>query len=286
MTVTKSPLIKAILLLLIAMFSIQYGASIAKGLFPIAGAAGTTALRVGFSAVILIIVTRLWKQKIPLSALPSLAVYGVSLGLMNLLFYFALERIPLGIAVALEFTGPLAVAILATKRWIDGMWAVLAAVGIYLILPQESSSQPLDLIGVALALGAGLFWGFYIIFGKRASAKVESHQASAVGMVFAALATVPVGIYLNSEQIFQTALIPFAIMIAILSSALPYSLEMRALKNMPTKTFGILMSLEPAIATLMGFLFLKEYLNITQWIAIACIMVASAGTTFTAKSAE
>lgn len=280
-----SSLYKSIGLILIAMLSIQFGASVAKGLFPVAGPAGTTALRVFISALILVLVMRPWKEKFSAKRMKSLAAYGVSLGAMNLLFYFALERIPLGIAVALEFTGPLAVALFASKRALDLCWAVLAGLGIYLVLPTSEVSQALDLTGVALALAAGAFWGLYIIFGKRVgNAEGSSSANAAVGMCFAALVTFPVGLFTNFDQVINPSLWPMGIAIAILSSALPYSLEMKAMRDMPAKTFGILMSLEPVIATVIGILFLQETLAPVQWMAIVCIVIASAGSTATAGS--
>lgn len=275
----RRPLLSSILLILTAMFSIQYGASVAKQLFPLAGAAGTTALRVSISALILLVLAKVWKHKISWRSLPMIAAYGASLGSMNLLFYFALERIPLGIVVALEFTGPLAVALLSSKRVLDLVWAFLAAIGIYLILPLSSSSSNLDVMGVVLALGAGLFWGLYIVFGKSAAKSGDSLQVTAWGMVFAAMVTAPFGIFLNGSQIADMSLLPMGVLVAILSSALPYSLEMKAMRHIPTKTFGILMSLEPVVATLTGFLFLRESLSLPQWAAIVCVMLASAGST-------
>lgn len=269
--------------ILVAMFSIQFGASVAKQLFPLAGAAGTTALRVTIAAVILSVTAKIWKHNISWHNLPAIAGYGISLGSMNLLFYFALERIPLGIAVALEFTGPLAVALLASKKAWDILWVLLAGLGIYLILPSTSSSTSLDVVGIGLALGAGVFWGLYIVFGKSAAKHGSSLQVTTWGMWFAALVTLPAGIYFNGAQIQDISLLPMGIAIAILSSALPYSLEMKAMRNMPAKTFGVLMSMEPAIATLVGILVLKETLSFTQGIAIACVMVASAGSTATAR---
>lgn len=272
-----------VVLILVAMVSIQYGASLAKGIFPLAGAAGTTALRVGISALILIVSTKLWRFRPSLPQLKVLAVYGASLGAMNLLFYFSLELIPLGIAVAVEFTGPLAVALISSRRLIDLLWAFLAALGIYLILPIDETAV-IRLSGVLLALAAGMFWALYIVFGKRVSGVVPTPQATAWGMIFASFVTIPIGFFLNGSQMADSSLIPAAIAIAILSSALPYSLEMKALQFMPAKTFGILMSLEPAIAALVGVLFLSEHLNYLQWFALFCVMVASAGATWTMKN--
>ncbi len=246
-------------LILIAMFSIQFGASIAKQLFPLAGVAGTSALRVAISALILSFVARIWKHNISKRQLPVVAGYGLSLGAMNLLFYFSLERIPLGIAVALEFTGPLAVSLFYSRKAIDLIWIVLAGVGIYLLLPISSvGGDSLDITGIVLALLAGFFWGLYILFGKSVGKDGSSLQVTAWGMWFATLVTLPAGLYLNGPEISNPSLPPMATGIAILSSALPYFLEMKAMRNIPAKTFGIPMSMEPVIATLMGLFILKE----------------------------
>lgn len=276
----------SIALLACSMLSIQFGASVAKQLFPLAGVGGTTALRVSFSAILLFIVSRAWQARFSFKSLLPIAAYGMSLGLMNLLFYFSLERIPLGIAVALEFTGPLVVAVFSSRKAIDYIWVLLAALGIYLILPQADLEGALDPIGITYALAAGFFWALYILFGKSAGKLGGSLHVTSWGMVFAALVCLPAGLLVDgSEKVLNPQWIPMGILVAILSSALPYSLEMRALKNLPTKTFGILMSLEPAVATLMGFLFLKEYLTVQQGLAIACVILASLGSAVTARSA-
>lgn len=277
----------SIALLACSMLSIQFGASIAKQLFPLAGAGGTTALRVSFSAILLFTISRAWQARFSSRDLLSIAAYGMSLGLMNLLFYFSLERIPLGVAVALEFTGPLAVAVFSSRRAVDYTWVLLAALGIYLILPQADLEGALDPIGIFYALAAGFFWGLYIIFGKSAGKLGSSLHITSWGMVFAALVCLPAGLLVDgSAKVLNPQWIPMGILIAILSSALPYSFEMRALQNLPTKTFGILMSLEPAVATLMGFVFLKEYLTLQQGVAIICVILASLGSAVTASSSN
>lgn len=276
-------LLSSIGLILIAMFSIQFGASIAKQIFPVAGAAGLTALRVSISALMLCLFTRIWKHNISLRFFPSIVAYGVSLGCMNLLFYFSLEKIPLGIAVALEFVGPLSVALLYSKNKVDLLWVLLAGLGIYLILPGANTPESLDLIGILLALGAGFFWALYIVFGKSAVKNGDSMCVATLGMVFAALVVIPAGVIINGKELQNISLLPQGILIAILSSALPYSLEMKAMKDMPAKTFGVLMSMEPVVATLMGWFVLKESLDPIQWLAIFSVVVASAGSTLTAK---
>lgn len=263
---------------LIAMVSIQFGAAIAKRIFPVIGAEGTTALRTLIAALILLALWRPWREKISREALWAIVPYGVTLGTMNLLFYEALERIPLGIAVALEFTGPLAVALLASRRTLDFVWAILAAAGIYLILPIHQTSGGTDLLGVVYALAAGFCWGLYIILGKRAGSLAHGGSAAAIGMAIAAAVAFPFGVTSAGSKMLEGEILIFAVAVAILSSALPYSLEMMALKNLPTKTFGILMSLEPAVAALFGMLILAEHLSTTQWTAIALVVAASAGT--------
>ncbi|KYG67689.1 DMT family transporter [Bdellovibrio bacteriovorus] len=271
-------------LLLIAMFSIQFGASFAKQLFPLAGAAGATALRVFISALVLSVVAKIWKHKISKKEILPIAAYGISLGAMNLLFYFSLERIPLGIAVAVEFVGPLSVALFSSKKSWDILWVALAGAGIYMLLPVASSSTAaLDGLGVFLALAAGFFWALYIVFGKKISKATGSLQTTSWGMWFAALVTVPAGFIFNGKQILDPSLLPMGLAIALLSSAIPYSLEMKAMTNIPTKTFGILMSMEPVVAIFAGFVMLNESLTLTQSVAVACIIAASAGSTATAK---
>jgi inner membrane transporter RhtA len=268
----------AILLLLIAMVSIQLGASLAKSLFPLLGVERTTALRLTIAALILCVIWRPWKHDFWKKNLSIVIFYGVSLGVMNYLFYLAIERIPLGIAVGLEFTGPLAVALLSSRRCIDFVWALLAAVGIVLVLPLSQTSSSLDPVGVLYAAGAGLFWALYIVFGKKASSALPAGVITTLGMIAGSLVMIPIAAWQRGMQPFNIEALPLVFMVALLSSAIPYSLEMSALKKLPAKNFGILMSLEPAIAALSGLIFLHEHLSTTQWLAIICIIMASAGT--------
>jgi len=272
-------------MLLAAMGSIQVGASIAKGLFPVVGAQGTTALRLIFSSLILLAFWRPWRHRLTRQEVRAILVYGAALGVMNLTFYLALARIPLGIAVAIEFTGPLAVAILSSRRPIDFLWALLAIAGVLLILPLSGTSGALDWVGVFWALVAGTGWALYILFGQKAGASVHGGTAASLGMAVAALVVVPVGITHAGGALLNTSLLLPAIGIAILSSALPYSLEMFVLKKMPARTFGVLMSLEPAIGALAGLVFLGERLSVTQWVAVGLIIAASVGSTASARKA-
>jgi inner membrane transporter RhtA len=266
-----------IALLILAMVSIQTGASFAKGLFPLAGAAGTTALRLFFATVILWAIWRPWRLSFKKSDLKNLFVYGASLGLMNLTFYFALERIPLGLGVTLEFIGPLTLSTLSSRRKIDFLWVILAALGIYLVMPETQIGASTDTLGIIFALVAGMFWAFYIYFGQKAGKDIHGGTATAIGMSFAALVALPFGLVIDGSKLLNPSLLPMGLMVAVLSSALPYSLEMISLKKMPTKTFGIFMSLEPAVASLVGLIVLGELLTLTQWIAILCVITASLG---------
>ena len=262
------------------MLSVQLGASVAKTLFNSIGPEASTLLRVALSALILNLVVRPWRGGLDRPTIVAIAPYGAALGAMNLLFYLALSRIPLGVAVAIEFTGPLAVALGASRRPIDFAWASLAALGIFLLTPWsgEAGGPPsLDPVGVLEALAAGLFWGLYILFGKRAGARAQGPHAVAVGMAFATLVVVPFSIFHLATVSFTPRLVGFAFVVAVLSSALPYSLEIVALRKLPTQLFGILMSLEPAIGAVVGFLFLHEALDSRQVVAIALVMAASLG---------
>lgn len=269
-------------LLLIAMASIQSGASLAKSMFPLIGAQGTTTLRLIFASIIMLLILRPWRVRVTRNTLRNVIIYGMALGCMNFLFYMALQTVPIGIAVALEFTGPLAVAIFSSRRPIDFLWIALAIVGLLLLLPAGHGGQALDPVGAAYALGAGVCWALYILFGQRAGAE-HGIQSAALGVVVAALFVAPIGIAHAGSALLTPALIPMALGVAVLSTALPYSLEMVALTRIPARTFGTLMSIEPAFGALSGLLFLGEVLTITQWLAILAIITASVGTTLSMR---
>lgn len=278
----RTALLAPIALLVVAMVSIQSGASLAKSLFPLVGAEGTTALRLVLGAIILSLVMQPWRARLNLAAYRSLLGYGLALGGMNLLFYMSLQSIPLGVAVALEFTGPLGLALLSSRRLLDFVWIALAVLGLWLLLPGGLAQTRLDPLGMALALGAGLCWALYIIFGQKAGA-AHGRQTVALGTWVAALLVLPVGLWQAGTSLFSVDLLPIALGVAVLSSALPYSLEMVALTRLPARTFSILMSLEPAIAALSGLLFLSEKLSWNQWLAIGAIILASAGAAATIR---
>jgi inner membrane transporter RhtA len=255
------------------MVSLQSGAALAKSLFPIVGAAGVSSLRVGFSALILVAVWRPWRRSLTLREAGNIALFG----LMNLTFYLALRTIPLGPAVAIEFLGPLAVALSATRRRMDLAWIGLAILGLGLLLPLGDAGG-LDPTGVAYALVAALAWALYIVFGQRAG-RIDGGQAVSLGMLAAALVVAPFGWAASGAALFDPATLVLGFGIAVLSSALPYSLEMVALRRLTRQVFGVMMSLEPAIAALAALILLGERLSPLQWVAIGCIIAASAGIT-------
>lgn len=266
----------AVLSASVAMVSFQIGAAFAKQLIPVLGAPGTTALRLGISALLLLVVQRPWRSTPTGASWRWILPYGLSLGAMNAIFYVALARIPLGIAVAIEFVGPLGVAVYASRRRVDYLWVLLAVVGLALLLPIRSGAAPLDLLGVACALVAGVGWALYIVFGQKAG-RAHGPTAATWGLLVAAALVVPLGVIDAGPRIVDPATLPFGIAVAIFSGALPYSLEMIALRGLSTKAFGTLMSFEPAIAAVAGVVLLHEVLTPTHWVAIACIVAASAG---------
>lgn len=268
------------------MVSIQSGASLAKSIFPNLGPAGATALRLIFATAILWSLFRPWKRKLSLQELKGIILYGLSLGLMNLLFYFALERIPLGVTVALEFTGPLFIATISSRRPLDFLWILLAGLGIYLLFPKIGQHQSLDLLGILYALGAGFFWGTYIHFGKKTTSQVDGKITAAYGMLFATLIVLPFSFYLGFHERIAFAVLPLGLAVAIFSSALPYTLEIIAMKDIPLRTFGVLMSLEPAIGALAGLVYLKEKLITQEIVAITLIILSSLGSTLSAVKAR
>lgn len=267
-----------IALLLLAMASFQAGASIAKTMFPIVGAVGMVTVRIVLGTAILALTFKPWRARIAPQSRSALIVYGISLGLMNLSFYSALSRIPLGLAVALEFTGPLAVAVLTSRRALDYCWALLAVGGLVLLLPVGQLGGRIDPIGMLYALVAGFWWGLYIIYGRRAGAD-HGPQTVALGSVISTLIVAPIGLATAGSRLFSRALLLPGLAVAVLSTALPYTLEMIALTRIPARTYGILASADPALAALFGLLYLNERLSGLQWTAIALIIAASIGTT-------
>jgi inner membrane transporter RhtA len=277
-TAAHASIVLPVCLLLIAMASIQSGASLAKTLFRTVGAPGAVALRTALATIILVSVLRPWRARITRASWPSLLMYGVSLGVMNFLYYMALRTLALGIAVSLEFAGPLAVAMWSSRRALDFVWIILAAAGLLLLLPVHSAGARIDPTGALFALGAGACWACYIIFGQRTGSDYGA-QAVALGSIIASFIVVPIGVASSGSKLLSPAALPYGLAIALLSTALPYTLEMLALTRLPARTFGILMSIEPVFGALCGWMLLNEHLAPVQWGAIALIIVASIGTT-------
>lgn len=266
---------------LLAIISVQCGAAIAKTLFPAIGAAGTASMRIGISSLILLLAYRPNLKEITPQQWKIVVPYGLSLGAMNLIFYMAIERIPIGLAVTLEFIGPLLVAIIGSKRLIDYCWVLLAAMGIALIAPW--SNARIDLLGVLFALIAGGLWAAYIVLGGKISKIMNGGNAVSIGMLFAAILILPFGFFENGLVNLTPKLFGMGVALALLSSAIPFTLEMKALGQLPPRTFSILMSLEPAAAAICAFIFLHENLTFYEVLAVVCVVIASAGSTLTAK---
>ena len=259
------------------------GTSWAKqALFPVVGAQGTTAVRVGLSALLMLMLWRPWRWRLTRADAQAVVLYGAALGAMNLMFYLSLQTLPFGLAVAIEFAGPLAVAIWSSRRAVDFVWVALAIVGLALLLPVGLSGSALDPLGVLYAVGAAVFWALYIVFGKRAG-HLHAGQSVSLGLLVAALVVVPVGVAHAGAALLSPSVLLVGVAVAAISSALPISLEMMALKRLPKEAFGIMISMEPAVAALLALALLGERLDTVQWLAIGCIVAASMGSAATAR---
>lgn len=281
--------------LLCGMISVQIGASLAKTLFPVLGAAHAGALRILFASLLLL--PLVWQNGRPRSrrgggedraapaprrrAIGAVAIYGVTMGVMNVVFYLALARLPLGIVVAIEFMGPLSLALAGSRRPLDLLWVGFAVSGLLLLLQPWRLTHRLDPLGVALAVGAALTWAAYILAGRRLGRHVSGVTATALGMGVAALVTLPISLPALPLLRLQGWLLPAALGMALLSSAVPYSIEMMAMRRMSMRGFSILMSLEPALAAIAGLLLLGEQLSPLRWLAIGGIVAASLGSAAT-----
>jgi inner membrane transporter RhtA len=262
-------------LVLLAIASVQLGAALAKGLFDEIGAGGTVFLRVLFAALVLV---ALWRPSLRghgRRALRLVVLFGLVLACMNLAFYAALDRIPLGLAVTFEFVGPLGVAVAGSRKALDLLWVALAAIGILLL--SDFGGADLDALGVGLALLAGALWAAYILLSARLGREFEGADGLALAMVVGTVVLVPVGVADGGSDLLVPWILAVAAAVAVLSSAIPYTLEMEALRQMPTGVFGVLMSLEPAVAALVGFIVLGEELAAREVVAILFVVAASAG---------
>ncbi|MFC6094612.1 EamA family transporter [Saccharothrix lopnurensis] len=266
-------------LVLLGVISVQVGAAVAKQLFTLAGAAGTVTLRLVLAALVLLVV---WRPSLRLDRRTWLVIasFGLVLGVMNLCFYQAIKHIPLGAAVTLEFLGPLAVAVFGSRRWLDGLWALLAAAGVLMLTRVDGGLEP---VGVLFALAAGACWAGYILLGAALGSRTSDGRGLALAMVFGAALALPFGVAEAGTALLDPVVLIAGAAVALLSSVVPYSLELEALRRIPPRVFGILMSVEPAVAALAGLVVLHEALHPAQWAAVFCVVLASVGATRTAR---
>jgi inner membrane transporter RhtA len=269
-----------------SIISLCVGSSYAKQLFSHIGSDGATVIRIVFAAVLLVCIWRPWRIPLERKQALYIVLYGLILGSMNLMFYKGIAKIPIGIAIAIEFIGPLSLATFSSRRLLDFVWIVLAVIGLLLLSPLTGSASPnLDPGGVACVLVAAVMWALYIVVGKKAG---EGHggQVTSLGFVMASLVVLPFGAEHAYKAMFEPSYVLVGCVVALLSSAIPYSLEMYAMQKIPKQTFGILLSMEPAVGAVTGWIILGEVLAPLQWLAIGCIVVASIGCSITAKKIE
>lgn len=264
---------------LAGIVSVQVGAALAKQLFGAVGSAGTVALRLFFAALVLLVVWRP-SPRMGRRAWTVVVGYGLVLGVMNLCFYLALATVPLGIAVTIEFLGPLAVAIAGSRRLVDGLWALLAAGGVVLLTEARGD---LHVAGILFALAAGACWACYILLSAALGRHTANGGGLALGMAVAAVIAAPVGIVGGGMALLDPWVLVVGLGVALLSSVIPYSLELEALRRIPPKVFGVLMSLEPAVAALVGLVVLGEILGPIQWVAVLLVVAATVGATRMAR---
>lgn len=272
----------SVALVLAGTGSVQIGAAVAFNLFDELGPAGTVFVRVAFAALV---VSLLWHPTVrgkSREALRTAALFGFVLAAMNLSFYAGLDRVPLGLAVTLEFVGPLGVAIAGSRRARDLLWVALAAGGILLLAPDLGGS--LDLLGVGFCLLAGGFWAAYIVLAQRVGQEFAGAHGLALALIVGTVLLLPSGIAQGGADLLAPELLAAGLAVAILSSAIPYSVELEALRYLRAGTFGVLMSLEPAVAALVGFVALGQALQATEVLAIAMVVAASAGALRSAAS--
>lgn len=265
-------------LVMLSIFSVQLGAAIAKGLFEPLGTTGTVFLRIGFAALALLV---LWRPRLlghDRRAYLLAGLFGLVLAAMNFSIYLSFERIPLGAAVTLEFVGPLSVAVLGSRRLLDLLWAALAATGILLLAPLGVlGNSNLDPVGIAFALLAGLFWALYIVLSARNGSAFSGLEGLAIALCVGTVVLLPIGVLEAGSALLDPRLLLFGLAVAMLSSVVPYSLELQALRDIPARIFGVLMSLEPAVAAFIGLVVLGERLGPKAVLAVTLVTVAAAG---------
>lgn len=272
----------AVLYMVLSMTSYQISASFAKQLFLALDPITVTILRLCFAAIIVCVMFRSWKviRRLHFLKWRDLLCYSASLGVMNILFYMSLGKLPQGIAVGLEFIGPLGLALISIQNRKDYVWVLLAILGIVLMVPWgETNSSNFDLFGAACALGAGLCWALYIYFGQRVVQQNIGMHALTIAISISALCLLPIGLYNNASALIDTQYWGKAITIAVLATAIPYALDLKALQHLNKTSYGTLSSLSPALAALVGFILLSEKITLLQTVALVCIMLASVGVT-------
>jgi inner membrane transporter RhtA len=280
MTAARRPAVPAPLYALGAIASVQIGATVARRLFPYLGPTATVFVRVGFGALILLMIARPGLRRLSIAQWREVVPFGLIIAGMNLCFYQSIARIPLGIAVTIEFLGPLAVAIAGSRKALDFVWAMMAAAGVATLSLTGGSVTPL---GVVFALGAAVGWASYIVLGQRVGRLVAGPDGLALALTVGGLALAPFGIAAAGARLLDLRNLGLGLVVAILSSAIPFSLEFAALRRLSRQLFGILMSLEPAMGAAAGFLFLSQRLTIRDLVAIALVTVASAGATLVSR---
>jgi inner membrane transporter RhtA len=262
-------------LVLCGVTSIQFGAALAATMFDDLGAAGVSLLRLGFAAIVLVLLSRPHVRGRPAPELRLVVLFGLTLGGMNLFFYEALDRIPLGVAVTIEFAGPLAVAVATSRRRLDLVWAGFAALGI--ILLSDPFGAGIDGVGLLLILAAAACWAAYILIAQRATKAYDGSEGLAIAMVVGALVPLVPGVLEAGTTLLEPQWLALGAAVALASSVIPYSLETEALRRLPANVFGVLMSLEPAVAALAGFLILGQALGARELVAMALVVTASVG---------
>ncbi|MCP0915377.1 MULTISPECIES: DMT family transporter [Acinetobacter] len=276
----------SVLFMVLSMTSYQISASFAKQLFEVLDPLTVTILRLCFAAIIICLMFRSWKIISRLSFLKwrDLLCYSAALCLMNVLFYMSLGKLPQGIAVGLEFIGPLGLALLSIKQRSDYIWVLLAILGIALMVPWgQANSDNFSVFGALCALGAGFCWALYIYFGQRVVQQNIGMHALTIAISLAALTLLPIGLYHNAAALVDTQYWGKAIAIAILATAIPYALDLKALQHLSKLSYGTLSSLSPALAALTGLVLLGEQISLLQWVALFCVMLASVGVTLRAS---
>jgi inner membrane transporter RhtA len=264
------------MMVLLAMISVQFGAATAKSLFAPFGAPGVVFVRTGFAALILWLIARPQVRQYSRHQWSSAIVLGIVIAMMNLLFYESLVRLPLGVAVTIEFLGPLAVALLGSRKLRDLVWIVLAFGGVLLLAPIGDLTG-LDPLGILFACGAATGWAAYILLTSRTSKLFTGTTGLALAMSAAALVTLPLGVISAGPALLSIPLLLKGVVVAMLSTTIPFSLEFLALKRIPPRTFGILMAAEPAIAVLAGLLLLSEHPTLRALVALVLVSAATIG---------